>query len=193
MGLRGFLMVVWFGLVATAPQLLAQQADTSSFAGLQLDTMPAPKVRIIEPRKALLWSLAPAGGQIYNGRYWKAPLVYGAFVAIAATADFNTTNYNRLQKAYLAKLRGETHEFTGTGLDSPESLKRLRDSYDKRRQTSYVGVFLVYAMQSMEAFVDAHLMTFDTKDDLLELSLRPVLIPTPHLGALGGLGLSISF
>lgn len=148
--------------------------------------------RIIEPRRALWWSLAPGGGQIYNGRYWKAPLVYGAFVGVAALADFNTTNYNRLQRAYQAKLRGDDHEFTGTSLDNVTSLRNLRDRADKRRQTSYFGLFLVYAMQSMEAFVDAHLMTFDTRDDL-EIGLRPVVTPTPGNGAAGGLGLVVRF
>ena len=168
-------------------------------AGAQSTLPPAdtvavvlPGLRPIEPSKSLRWSLVPGGGQIYNRRYWKAPIVYGAFVGVAAWVDFNTTNYNRLQEAYQLSLLGETHEFSGTRLDSPTSLRRLRDSYNKRRQTAYAGLLILYAMQSMEAFVDAHLSTFDIREDL-ELGFRPTVVPLPGSELAAGLGVFLRF
>ena len=32
------------------------------------------------PSKAALYSLIPGGGQIYNGRYWKVPIIYGGLI-----------------------------------------------------------------------------------------------------------------
>lgn len=151
-----------------------------------------PGLKPIEPAKSLRWSLIPGGGQIYNRRYWKAPIVYGAFIGVAAWVDFNTTNYNRLQEAYQLSLLGEAHEFSGTRLDSPTSLRRLRDSYNKRRQTAYAGVLILYAMQSMEAFVDAHLSTFDIREDLA-LGFRPVVVPLPGNELTAGMGVFLRF
>jgi hypothetical protein len=158
------------------------------------DTIVAvlPGLRPIEPAKSLRWSLIPGGGQIYNRRYWKAPIVYGAFVGVAAWVDFNTTNYNRLQEAYQLSLLGSMHEFSGTRLDSPTSLRRLRDSYNKRRQTAYAGLLILYAMQSMEAFVDAHLSTFDIREDL-ELGFRPSVVPLPGNELAAGMGVFLRF
>lgn len=181
MVLAGIAVLLALGLPA---QAALQPTDTTAVV--------LPRLRPIEPTKSLRWSLVPGGGQIYNRRYWKAPIVYGAFVGVAAWVDFNTSNYNRLQEAYQLSLLGEVHEFSGTRLDSPTSLRRLRDSYNKRRQTAYAGVLILYAMQSMEAFVDAHLSTFDIREDL-ELGFRPAVVPLPGNELAAGLGVFLRF
>lgn len=181
MALAGLAIWLTLGLHAQAPPL---PTDTIAVV--------LPALRPIEPTKSLRWSLIPGGGQIYNRRYWKAPIVYGAFAGVAAWVDFNTTNYNRLQEAYQLSLLGETHEFSGTRLDNPSSLRRLRDSYNKRRQTAYAGLLILYAMQSMEAFVDAHLSTFDIREDL-ELGFRPAFVPLPGNELTAGLGVFLRF
>ncbi|MBL7792262.1 MAG: hypothetical protein JNK77_08055 [Saprospiraceae bacterium] len=141
------------------------------------------------PRKALLWSIAPGGGQIYNKRWWKLPLVYGAFAGIVYSIDYNQGRYRRLKTALALKLDGLDHEWTGTTLDNARTLRILRDKYDKNTQLSYVGIVLVYALQGIEAFTDAHLRNFDISDDL---SMR--IQPTPAIHQLSGAplpGLSI--
>ncbi len=118
------------------------------------------------PKKALLWSVVPGGGQIYNRRWWKLPLVYGAFVGIGYAIDYNQSRYRRLKTALDLKRQDMEHEFTGTTLDDVDRLRVLRDEYDKNTQLSYVGIVFVYALQTVEAFVDAHLRNFDMDEDL---------------------------
>jgi hypothetical protein len=144
------------------------------------------------PKKAAILGLAvPGGGQIYNKRWWKLPIVYGAVIGMGFTVDYNQSRYRRLRTALNQKRNGEAHEFEGTNIDSESSLKSLRDEFDKNTQIAYVGMFLVYALQAMEAFVDAHLKGFDVDEDI-SLKIRPEAGYIPALGTSTiGIGVSI--
>jgi hypothetical protein len=144
------------------------------------------------PKKAAILGLAvPGGGQIYNKRWWKLPIVYGAVIGMGFTVDYNQSRYRRLRTALNQKRNGEAHEFEGTNIDSEASLKSLRDEFDKNTQIAYVGMFLVYALQAMEAFVDAHLKGFDVDEDI-SLKIRPEAGYIPALGTSTiGIGVSI--
>ncbi|MCB0548066.1 MAG: hypothetical protein KDD19_10815 [Phaeodactylibacter sp.] len=179
-------------------RLAAQQADTT--------VTEAPVDTVIEkqkkenwfnrdypnPKRAALLSLAiPGAGQLYNKRWWKVPLVYGALTGMVLVVDYNQSLYRRLRDALNLKRQGEEHEFTGTTLDNLSTLRSLRDSYDKNTQTAYVGIVLVYTLQAMEAFVDAHLKGFDVNDDL-SLRVKPNVEFIAPLGQpVMGIGVSI--
>ncbi len=146
---------------------------------------------IPKPNRTLMWSLLPAGGQIYNRRWWKVPLVYGAFVGLGFAIDYNQNLYRDLRDAYLLALNDEQHQFSGTTIDSPNALRNLRDSFDKNTQTAYVGLVLLYALQSMEAYVDAHLRSFDVDDDL-SFKIKPSVDVNGLTGQpVMGIGISI--
>ena len=71
-----------------------------------------------------------------------------------------------------------------------ESLKNTRDSFDKNRQLSWIGLVGVHLIfNTAWSFVDAHLIDFDLDDDL-SLRLKPSLESTP-LGATPAVGLGI--
>src|ERR1043165_353468 len=57
----------------------------------------SPKVAAI--RSALL----PGLGQIYNKKYWKLPIVYGALGVTAGIFIFNLNNYHDTKFAYRVK------------------------------------------------------------------------------------------
>lgn len=116
------------------------------------------------PKKALLLSLVlPGAGQIYNKDWWKLPIVYGAIGGMAYAVNFNYKEYKRYKIAREQILEGKPNEFPGA---SEESIKAVRDYYRKGFELSCVGLGFVYLMQAIEAFVDAHLSTFDVDDDL---------------------------
>ena len=144
------------------------------------------------PKKAGLLSLIiPGGGQLYNKRWWKVPLVYGALTGMVLVIDYNQALYRRLRDALNLKRQNLDHEFTGTTLDNLSTLRSLRDKYDKNTQTAYVGLVLVYTLQAMEAFVDSHLKGFNVDDDL-GLRLRPDVDFVAPLGQpVMGIGLTI--
>lgn len=178
-------------------ELAAQQVD-STVVETAMDTLAKKKKEnwfsrdYPNPRKAALLSLIiPGAGQLYNKRWWKVPLVYGALTGMVLVIDYNQSRYRRLRNALDLKRKDETHEFSGTSLDNISTLRTLRDSYDKNTQTAYVGFVLVYTLQAMEAFVDCHLKGFNVDDDL-GLRLRPDVDFVAPLGQpVMGIGLSI--
>lgn len=145
------------------------------------------------PKKAAYLSLAlPGAGQMYNKRWWKVPLVYGALGGMVLTIDYNQGLYRRFKKAYIQKLNGEETEFEGFAVNTPSGLRRLRDKYDKSTQLSYIGLVFVYGLQAMEAFVDAHLKTFDVSEDL-SLQLKPSLQTDSFGQSALGVGVALRF
>jgi len=195
---------LWFTLLlvlsgslasAQAPDSLQQPADSSLTDSLgqaegpvkenwfQRD-YPAPK------KAALLSLIVPGGGQMYNKRWWKVPLVYGAVIGMGFTIDYNQDLYRRLRDALENKRNNLPHEFEGTNIDNERSLRSLRDRYDKNTQLAYVGMFLVYTLQAMEAFVDAHLKSFDISEDL-SLRVEPRFELHGLAGPTFGIGVSI--
>lgn len=145
-----------------------------------------------DPRKAGLFSLIlPGTGQLYNKRWWKVPLVYGAYVGAVMWMDYNQDIYREFRTALDLKRKDEPHNFSGSSIDNIASLRSLRDRFDRSTQTAYVLIAGVHLLQAMEAFVDAHLKSFDVKDDLGGMQLRPQF-EAPSLGTpMLGLGLSI--
>lgn len=130
------------------------------------------------PRQAALYGLIPGGGQFYNRRYWKLPIVYGAIGGLYYNAWLNQTEYRRFRDAYQSELQGNTHEFSNLNLPA-SVLKNYRDLYRKNMEESYIFMSLTYLLSIAEAYVDAHLRNFDINEDLSG-RIRPSWIVQGH-------------
>ena len=125
------------------------------------------------PYRAAVYTLVfPGAGQIYNKRYWKAPIVWGGFAALVLAVNFNKENRDMFDQAYGQRLAGIDDKYKDVIRDA-ETLRRIRNNYDKNLQLSYIGFIGMYALSALDAYVDAHLKSFDMSDDL-SLSIRPV-------------------
>ena len=162
----------------------------SAEAALTVDSVTIQAPRVIDPKQALRWAIIPGGGQVYNRRWWKVPLVYTAVLGAYGVADFNTRQYNRYRAALRAECFGvedpctpTDHEFTRLNL-SVSALRSARDRADRGRQTAYALLIGTYLLQGIEAFVDAHLRTFDIEDDI-GFRIEPTLIPGPAAPTFG--------
>lgn len=125
------------------------------------------------PRKATIYSaVLPGLGQIYNKKYWKIPIVYGGMGAFTYLAIQNQNEFNRYKTAILQREAGEVDEFTdvnGNEIYNETALLNYMDKYRKNRDLNIIGVAVVYAIQIVDANVDANLFDFDISD---ELSIR---------------------
>lgn len=117
------------------------------------------------PGKAALYSLViPAGGQVYNKSWWKVPLALAIDGSTLYALIYNTRQYNKLHKGYLALLN-EGEPYLGYITDAGR-VKSARDNANKARQYSYIWFIIGHMVTVFDAFVDNHLQSFDVSDDL---------------------------
>ena len=184
------LVAGWTTLSAQSDSVRVLREDKTAIDSIVVEL---PKER--KPGDALKWALIPGGGQVFNKAWWKVPLVYGALLGAVGVADYNTTNYQRFVTALRAECFGDgiaddcevtDHEFTGI-VTSVDAMVRLRDNFDKSRQTSYIFIFITYILQGVEAYTDAHLKNFDMDEDLSYFKIKPTMLP----GSTPGIGITI--
>lgn len=161
------------------------------------------------PKKAALRSaILPGWGQIYNRKYWKLPIVYGALGVSGAIFNYNFTWYKRTRFAYKAKFEASqrrTDPITGVSLPAdstnyfkiradllPIDMNALRSYRDEfRRNIDYSALFfiLMWGLNVVDATVDAHLKPFDVSPDL---SLRFKIGPS-EMARTTGVSLVLAF
>ena len=149
------------------------------------DTVKLPKD--FSPRKATIRSaILPGWGQIYNRKYWKAPLVWGALGTTAAIYFYNLDTYRSLRDAY--RLLNDGNPINDTDIDprfknlSPEAIRSYRNSFRQNMDYSVLFFLLFWGLNVVDATVDAHLRTFDVSDNL---SIRIAPASTPGVIGLG--------
>ena len=144
-----------------------------------------------DPQKALWLALViPGGGQIYNRKYWKLPLVYGGFMGCIYAMTWNNMMYHDYQQAYLDIMDNDPNTASynkflhlGRTIDSSneERYKKLfksrKDRYRRWRDLSFFVMVGVYVVSVIDAYVDAELSDFDISKDL-SLKVRPTVIGT---------------
>ena len=141
------------------------------------------------PQRALWLALViPGGGQIYNRKYWKLPIVYGGFMGCIYALTWNNMMYRDYQQAYLDIMDDDPgtasyNKFLHLGrtIDNTnvERYKKLfksrKDKYRRWRDLSFFTMIGIYAVSVIDAYVDAELSDFDISKDL-SLKVRPTVI-----------------
>ncbi len=144
------------------------------------------------PKKAsLLSAVLPGAGQIYNRKYWKAPIAWAGLGTCVWFIQDNTREYQRYRKAYIALVDDDPDtidEFEGQY--SPAEVLEVTDTYRRWRDLSYIAFGVVYMLNVVDASVDAHFVRFDVSPEL-SMGLGPSW-STLAQGA-PGLSLSLAF
>lgn len=130
----------------------------------------------------------PGGGQIYNRKYWKLPIVYGGFIGCYYAIRWNNMMYKDYSQAYLDLMddNPETQSYNqfmhfGTVITEANrstyenKFKRRKDYYRRYRDLSAFIMIGVYALSVIDAYVDASLSEFDISDDL-SMRVTPTVI-----------------
>lgn len=97
-------------------------------------------------------AVIPGWGQFYNESYWKIPLIWGT----AAWFVYNWVDNNKLYKNY--KSLYQTSEL--------EYYRRLRNFYRDQRDKFTIYLGLLYLLNLVDAYVDAHLFDFNVNENM---------------------------
>lgn len=160
-----------------------------------------------------LGTILPGAGQIYNGSYWKVPIVYGAFMGCGYAIMTMQNRYSGYKNAYLA-LYNDIQ--AGTVSEDPtksyiavipegydlsrvggadmwlNTLKNEQSIYRRYRDYSILAAVLAYALSLIDAYVDARLFDFDISPDLT-LNVEPQIYQDLQQQRTAGLKLAIQF
>ncbi len=128
------------------------------------------------PKQILRKSLMlPGLGQYHNGQTWKIPIIYSLIGGLSYYSVYLTKQYHDYQAAYYNAVTDKGDFRFGPTPDrligaNISQLKNNRNFLRNRRDFMYVTIGLAYALNAVDAYVYAHLSTFDVSDNL---SLRP--------------------
>ncbi|MFC2151132.1 DUF5683 domain-containing protein [Bacteroidota bacterium] len=148
-------------------------------------------IKIHSPHKATMYSaLIPGLGQVYNKKYWKLPIIYGATGILIYAFDFNNDQYNKYKNAYADMDANKITSFEG--YTSKDILLRIKDNYRRNRDLNVISLAAVYLLNVVDATVDAHLFDYEITDDL-SLNIQPTLKQSIDYQNTYGLSLRITF
>ncbi len=181
-------LLTWF----TFTQAQRKNSDTDSLRtdlqgkGIVVDgSIEKRRVNPLAPSKAAFYSaILPGLGQIYNRRYWKVPIVYGAIGTGVYAYVYNDDLYDRFRYAFKRRRAGftddEFYDVNGSGIVpgspdlSDEALQDAQERYQRDRDLALLITIGLYAFNIIDANVDAHLKQFNVNDDL-SLDVKPYL------------------
>ena len=189
---RNYILLIIF-LLFVSP-LLAQQDSLVVKAQKVIEEPAYEPYDPLSPARAAFYSaVLPGLGQAYNGKYWKIPVVYTALGLGVYFYLNNDNQYDRYRDAYKSRLAGKTtDEFSdasGNPLVSTNGLIEAQRFYQRNKEISVLVTVGLYALNIIDANVDAHLQQFNVNEDL---SLKPAIDFDRNSGK-AGYGLSLNY
>ena len=189
--------IISFFLLTFLSLSIFAQKDSLEIKNLKIEG----KLKVVEgeynalaPAKASFYSaIFPGAGQIYNKKYWKAPIVWGGLATSIYFYLDNNSEYKRYRTAFKLRKAGLQDEFTldnGQELISESGLQNAQRTLRTNRDLSLLSTVLIYVLQIVEASVNAHLLQFNTSDDL---SFEPTFIPDPTFYEAPKVGLTLTY
>lgn len=151
------------------------------------DTLPEipQKIWTPNPTKATWLAIVfPGGGQIYNRKFWKLPIIYGGFAGCAYALSWNGKMYKDYSQAYLDIMDSDPNtnsyedifgNLNYTENQKKEVIRKRKDMFRRYRDLSIFAFIGVYIISIIDAYVDAELSNFDITPDL-SMRVEPTII-----------------
>lgn len=168
----------------------------ASYMGFLVDGVINHPDEMSDIQKATTLSfVCPGAGQIYNGSYWKVPIVVAGMASMVYVIDWNQRGYTRFKTAYDLATDGDDSTVGEFPYTSEESLRSIKNAYRRNRDLAIIGTVAVYLVQVADAHIDAHMQAYDISDNL-SMKIEPCITQT--MGAEGitnnfGFNLTMNF
>jgi hypothetical protein len=165
------LAVCWLGIATSSVQ-----GQTDSLGRVQKDRQQKGEESVYRlpknPKKAtLLSAILPGAGQVYNEKSWKVPILYAGILTDLYFINYNHRRYESFREALFALDRKEPNQFPSL---NRAALVRNVDYWRQNRDLTVLLLLGIYALNLVDANVDAHLSGFDVSEDLA-LQVMPQL------------------
>lgn len=129
-----------------------------------IEKMTATPDTVQRPAKSttIAWvssAIIPGAGQIYNGSYWKVPIIWGLGYYLVSVYLNQSDLYKQNRRLYEAYL-----DSVAAGRPYTELVghyKDYRDFYKNQRDTFGWYIALAYLVNVLDAYVDASLYNFE--------------------------------
>jgi hypothetical protein len=145
-------------LGSTTPVADTTHPNRSRLSGSAVGNAPYTPSK--NPDLALLFSaVVPGAGQVYNGHYWKVPVIWGFEGYWLSQALQN----NKLYKQYRSAFAETVYQVPPLG---DPTLEGLRNYYRDQRDNFYWYMSALYLANLVDAYVSAHLYDFDVSPNL---------------------------
>lgn len=160
-------------------RVVAQDTTAVKVPAVESDSLRTP---MHSAHKATVYSLIlPGLGQAYNKKYWKIPIIYAGFGALAYNFKINNDESKKFTEAYRYVINQDTFPIDNeyvTRYPDVNDLLRGRDFYRRRVELTVIFSAVWYLLNVIDATVDAHFFDYDISDNLT-LRLEPAfMIPT---------------
>ena len=136
------------------------------------DTLP-PESQYPRPGHVALESaLLPGLGQITNRQWYKTPVIYAGLITMVYFVVFNEQQFIYYRTKYIKMQNGDTEAINGF-IYTPDELEQNISYYRQNRDELIIGCLALYVANIFDAYVYAHLRSFDISNDL-SLKIEPI-------------------
>lgn len=163
-------------VVAVLPDSIAELLDESPYDRW----IPRKSEFNPDPTRAVwMAALFPGLGQLYNRRYWKLPIVIGAYMGLGYATTWNNGMLNDYTRAYRDIMDNDPSTNSYMNFFPPTTqesdldrtwlkniLQSRKNFYRRNRDLCIIAMVGVYLIAMVDAYVDASLSHFDISPDL---------------------------
>lgn len=99
--MRKVVLLIWVLLLGVSVEAAGWRKDT---AGVQIDTLKMMEQIVRKPhsphKATIMAMILPGSGQIYNGQWWKVPILYGGIAADIYGITWNKNGSESIECLY---------------------------------------------------------------------------------------------
>ncbi len=152
--------------------------DKTTVLSNEIEEEGTPSAKVIgrkNPNKALLWSLLPGAGHVYNEQYIKAPIYAGGIAILGTFTIKRRLDYQRHYNSYIGTLNN-----LASGIEDNTDLYALRKKKRNalRDYNRLLGFTIaLYSINSIDAYLNAHIVNENVSHSPLKAAYRSTIFP----------------
>lgn len=174
-----YIKQILIGAILLCMSLFAYSQEVVSTNTSRVKAHDSLRVAKHSPTAAVLYSIIPGGGQIYNRKYWKVPIIYTMLGASGYFLTMYASDMMLYRREFINRRDGNTELLVpGLAKYPDENILSMKQESQRNMEICIAATAIIYTLNFIDALVDAHLYYFDVSDDLA-LRWSPSVLPNP--------------